>query len=678
MDGDILAESIVRSQQRGLSVLDLIRAAESLKESQGLGAVQALYAAWIEHNSDHPLLYSVLFNHAVVLSDSGDLDGARVQLERAVALNPDFAPSHINLGRVLERQGQVGQAVQQWSAVLDRLAQVNGGAISHKVTALIQAARVLEAADQDERAEDLLRQCLDIDPDQREAVQHFVAIRQRQCASPVVAPWDRVGRSVLMEAMSPLSAAAYTDDPLLQLAMAWNYNRIDVGPPASAMVSSHWAAERPGPLRIGYLSSDLREHAVGHLMAEVFGLHDRDAVEVYAYYCGPAASDPMHEAFKASADHWVSITDMDDAAAARRIADDGIQILVDLNGYTREGRTKLVALRPAPVIVNWLGYPGTTASPYHHYIIADDWIAPPDHEVYFTEKVLRLPCYQPNNRGRIVSPDRPTRAEAGLPADGTVFCCFNGAHKITRFTFDRWLTILGRVPGSVLWLLSGGEAAHQRLRLRAAERGVEPERLVFAPKLANPLHLARYPLADLFLDTAPYGAHTTASDALWMGVPVLTLDGRSFAARVCGSLVRSAGLPELICASEEEYIDRAVALGREPRSIQAYRDRLAAGRDSCALFDTPRLVRELEALYRQMWADRQADALPRPDLSNLDVYLEVGAATDHEAVEVQTRTDYKGWWRERLAQRSRFRPIAPDRRLVLATLDDERRQSELG
>jgi len=466
--------------------------------------------------------------------------------------------------------------------------------------------------------------------------------------------------------MSPLSAAAYTDDPFLQLAMAWNYNQADVGTPAGAMDSWPRAVGKPGPLRIGYLSSDLREHAVGYLMAEVFGLHDRSKVEVFAYYCGPEARDPLHQKFKSSADHFTSISNLDDAAAARRIAEDGIQILVDLNGYTREARVKVVALRPAPVIVNWLGFPGTMASPYHHFLIADDWIIPESHELYFSEKVLRLPCYQPSSRKRILTPRQPSRREAGLPEKGMVYCCFNGAHKISRFTFERWLLILAKVPGSVLWLLSSTEPTNERLRRYAAQRGIAPERLVFAEKLANPFHLARYVLAELFLDTAPYGAHTTGSDALWMGVPVLTLTGRSFASRVCGSLVRAAGIPELICASPEEFVDRAVSFGNDPALIAPFREKLRAGRDSCTLFDMPLLVGRLEELYRQMWAEFEKGDLPRPDLANLDAYLEVGSEVDHDELEVQTVKDYRNWWLEKLARRHKFRPINPDRRLPVS------------
>jgi predicted O-linked N-acetylglucosamine transferase (SPINDLY family) len=389
---------------------------------------------------------------------------------------------------------------------------------------------------------------------------------------------------------------------------------------------------------------------------------------VFAYYCGPEAHDPLHGRFRATADHWLSISGLDDFTAAQRMTEDGIQILVDLNGYTREARLKLVALRPAPVIVNWLGFPGTMASPYHHYIVADDWIIPETHEMYYSERVMRLPCYQPNNRTRSVLQETPSRADVGLPEKGMVYCCFNGTHKISQFTFDRWLMIVARVPGSVLWLLGSTETTNERLRDYAARRGVARERLVFAEKLANPAHLARYTLADLFLDTTPYGAHTTASDALWMGVPVLTLSGRSFASRVCGSLVRAAGISELVCTSAEEFVERAVALGGS-RDLQSFRERLREGRDSCSLFDTPLLVRHLEKLYGEMWIQYERGELPRPDLSNLDVYFEVGSQVKHDDMEVQMLDDYHGWWRERLAERHKFRPIEPDRRLVAVTAD---------
>lgn len=661
---DILSPALLQAMVGSLSVTDLIRTVETFTKSGQSASAEAAYGFWIEQNSDNTLLYAVLFNYSVILSESGKLDTAQAMLERAITLQPDFMPAHINLGRIFERQGKVGLAVVQWSAALARMTAVNGSTISHKTTALNQSARALEGANQDEPAENMLRESLELDRNQREVIQHLVALRQRQCKWPVLQTSERFDREVLMAGMSPLSAAAFTDDPLWQLALGAHYNKHDVGRPA--MLFSDWpvATGHDGPIRIGYLSSDLREHAVGYLMTEVLSLHDRSQVEVFAYYCGPETDDALHQHFRQTSDHFTSISGLDDVTAAQKIAADGIQILVDLNGYTREARLKLVAMRPAPVIVNWLGFPGTMASPYHHYLIADDWIIPKSHELYYSEQVLRIPCYQPNNRARVVAEQRPTRSEAGLPEKGVVYCCFNGSHKIHQATYDRWLSILALVPDSVLWLLSSTEETNVRLRTHAAQRGIAPERVIFAEKLANPAHLARYQLADLFLDTTPYGAHTTASDALWSGVPVLTLSGRSFASRVCGSLVRAAGLPELVCTEAGEFVERAVTLGKNRKMLKALREKLQKNRSSCVLFDMPLLVRELEKQYRVMWEACRDKALPRPDLANLDVYLEVGNEVDHEAQEVQLIPDYEAWWKNLLEARNTYRPIGADRRMT--------------
>ena len=646
-----------------LSVPDLIHAAELLQQSGQSASIEFLYSSWLHGNPGHPLTHAVLFNYAVVLSDLGKVAEARAALEKAIALNPDFIPAYVNLGRMQERLGATGAALGQWSAALERLTPVTGQAVAHKIMALNQSARVLESLAQDATAENFLRQSLELDPRQREVIQHLIALRQRQCEWPVLQPSDRVSRRALLEGMSPLSAAAYADDPVLQLAIAGQYNRQDVGDPETVPQSWPTAANSAGPLRIGYLSSDLRDHAVGYLVSEIFGLHDRSRVSVYAYYCGPAASGPLHAQFQQKADCWRDIRDLDDAAAARQMADDGIHILVDLNGYTRDARVKLVARRPAPVIVNWLGFPGTMASPHHHYLIADDWIIPPGHEQFYTERVLRLPCYQPNNPQRIVAPQTPTRAEAGLPDHATVYCCFNGAHKLTPVVFERWLTILKNVPNSVLWLLSASEITDARLREYAVAHGVPATQLVFAPKLANPQHLARYVLADLFLDSMPYGAHTTSSDALWMGVPVLTQSGQSFASRVCGSLVRAAGVPELVCNTPDEYVARAIALGRDPALLVPLRQRLAANRATCTLFDMPLLVRSLEQLYEEMWQTFQQGQLPQPNLDNLEVYLEAGATAKADEDETNPLPAYLAAWRARLAKRHQKRPIRPDQRL---------------
>jgi len=665
MANETLAEALNRAVQHHMNVLELVGSAERLRPVSGAQGVATLYKTWLDHNAEDPLLYAVLFNYSAVLSDMGDLAGAREALEKSSKINPDFAPSRINLGRIYERLGSPNLSIEQWNAAIDHLSAVSGMGITHKITALNQMARVLEASNQDETSESLLRQSLEIDTTQREVVQHYLAARQRLCEWPLIVPWDRVSRETLMRGISPLSLSVYTDDPMLQLAVNAHYNKCDVGEPVGEPVSSYWAAcegHKDRPLRIGYLSSDLREHAIGFLMSELFELHDRKTVETFVYYCGVIPDDPTLRRIKDSVDHWTSINELDDVAAARRIADDGIQILVDINGYTRDGRTKILPLKPAPIIVNWLGFPGSIASPYHHYIIADEWIIPPGSEIYYSEKVMRLPCYQPNDRKRHIAERTPTRAEMNLPEEAMVYCCFNGTQKISRYTFDRWLEILGRVPESVLWLLSGTEKAHENLRAYAASHGVSGERLIFADKKPNPEHLARYPLADLFLDTSPYGAHTTASDALWMGVPVVTFNGRSFASRVCGSLVRAAGLPELACATPQEYVDRAVALGKDKTSRLNYREKLAALRDTCDLFNTPKLTQSLEGLYKQMWADYESGALPKPDLHNLDVYLEIGASQNHDALEVQALTDYEGWWFDALCKRHVNRSIPTDAR----------------
>lgn len=257
----------------------------------------------------------------------------------------------------------------------------------------------------------------------------------------------------------------------------------------------------------------------------------------------------------------------------------------------------------------------------------------------------------------------PTRAEAGLPEDAFVFCCFNGTQKITPHVFDRWMEILKRTPGSVLWLLDSNPETNARLRDAAEARGVDRTRLVFALKLQNAFHLARYRLADLFLDTTPYGAHTTASDALWMAVPVLTWSGRCFASRVCGSLVRSAGLPELVVDSAEAYVEKAVELGADRAKARALRDTLEANRDSCVLFDMDLLAGKLEALYDEMIAEHQAGQRPRPNLTNLDTYFRIGLSLDRDDREMQTEPDLHALYRHELARRDQVKTIPADGRL---------------
>lgn len=627
-----------------LELAGLIHACETLK-AHGLAARGLdLYKTWIAFNGTHPLLYAAYFNYGMVLSDSGDVPGSVNVLREAVRLKPDFLPAQINLGNALERLGQVGAAVTAWNGLVSGLPALTGENLNFKTIALKQIGRVLETSNSDALAEDTLRQSLELNPNQPDVIQHWIALRQRQCKWPLMEDAGTVKRTELLAGISPLSAACYTDDPVFLLANAHRYCRTSIGltvDPAEALPPLDPRQRRPGPLRIGYVSSDFREHAVGFSMTEVVEQHDRTVCEVFAYYCGVPAADATHRRTKAAADHWHDLTGVSDIEAARLIRSHEIDILIDLNGYTKDARTRVFALRPAPVSVNWFGFPGTMASPFHHYLIADETILPPELEYTVSETVLRLPCYQPNDRRRTVAPERPSRADLGLPETGFVFCSLNGMQKITERVFSRWMEILSQVPDSVLWLLTGTEETNERLRQAATARGVAPERLVFADKRANPHHLARYPLADLFLDTFPYGSHTTAADALWMGVPVLTLMGRSFAARVCASLVRAAGIEEMICTTGDDYVARAVAYGRDPASLRPTRERLLSGRDTCLLFDTPLLMRRLEGLYGQMAQAAADDVLPVPRLRGLDLVHEFGTGLDLPDSETLSEEAYR-------------------------------------
>ena len=665
MIADFFAKALKSAVGQELSVTDLLGAAERLALAGERTLAAELYRAWVQHNTNNPLLYAVYFNYGVVLTDNGDLEGARSALTEAIRLNPSFPPPYINLGSVLERLGAAGEAVQQWTAIANQLGMVNGDSIFHRITALKQIGRVLETGRIEPNAEEALRMSLDINSSQRDVVQHWIALRQTQCKWPVIEPWGYVTKRALMLGMSPLSAGSYSDDPMFQLSGANNYYLHDVANFDAIGTAGSWpapAVPRSRRLRIGYVSSDLRDHAVGFLTSELYELHDREQVEVFAYYCGIPGEDGTKSRIRATVDRWCDIGQMTDKEAARRIVDDGIDILVDLNGYTKDARTKLFALRPAPIIVNWLGYPGSTGTPYHNYIIADEFIIPPGSEIYYSEKVLRLPCYQPNDRKRVISPT-PNRADCGLPQDAIVYCCFNGMQKISRFTFDRWMAILRQVPRGVLWLLTGSDETNERLRQRAEQQGITRDRIIFAPRRGNPDHLARYPLADLFLDTSPYGAHTTASDAMWMGVPILTVPGRAFPSRVCGSLVTAAGMDELICSTPQDYVARAIALGNDPAQLANLRRKLADNRANCVLFDTNLLVRSLEQLYAQAWRDYAQNQLPVPDLTNMEVYHSIGCDLDHEQTELLTVTDYNGLYRRRVAVRNALYPVSTDQRL---------------
>ncbi|HUE62858.1 MAG TPA: tetratricopeptide repeat protein [Rhizomicrobium sp.] len=356
-----------------------------------------------------------------------------------------------------------------------------------------------------------------------------------------------------------------------------------------------------GTVRLAYVSSDFHQHATAELIAGLIEAHDRRKFEVTAISFSPDDGSSLRARIAGAFDYFVDVRGMGDADVARLLREREVDIAVDLKGHTEGSRTGIFAYRPCPVQVNYLGYPGTIGTPWLDYIIGDAVVLPFSDQEYYSEKIVHLPhCYQPNDARRAIAEPLPSRAEAGLPERVFVFCCFNAAWKITPAIFDVWMRLLRALPESMLWLLQDNASMPAHLRAAAAARGVDARRLVFAPRTAPAEHLARHGLADLFLDTLPYGAHTTASDALWTGTPLLTCLGPQFDGRVAASLLKTIGLPELVTSSLTEYEALALALARDPKKLEGLRARLAANRLSSPLFDVERFARTIEAAYLRM------------------------------------------------------------------------------
>lgn len=399
--------------------------------------------------------------------------------------------------------------------------------------------------------------------------------------------------------LSPFMVLTFFDDPALQKQTAMRRS-LGFPTPAEACPVPLPGVPRSGRIRIGYLSNDYHNHATLKLLTEVLEATDRDRFETIAYSYDRKPGDADRARMAAAVDRFVDVQDMADHEIAEQARRDGVHVMVDLKGYTGGSRLGMLKHRLAPIQVNWLGYPGTYGMSEVDYVIADGFIVPPAADEYYTEKVVRLPdSYQPNSRTRQVA-DIPTRQQAGLPAEGFVFASFNQAYKINSELFATWMDILAGVPGSTLWLLAKNEAISARLRERAMRYGIDGERLVFAPPFSHAFHLARYGLVDLALDTFPVGSHTTASDALWMGAPLLALTGRSFVSRVSGSVLEAAGMSHLIARSMDEYRAKAITLGNDPGSARALRETLIRTRGSMPLFDPARFAAHLGAAYQTM------------------------------------------------------------------------------
>lgn len=589
-DPNLVVEGLLRAWHRNMEFAELIGLATQL-ESQGLQPMVAvLYQTWLSRNTS-PFDHAVYFNLGVTQSNLGDLDAAEQAYLKALDLAPAFPQARLNLGLLYERQGKVDQAIESWRWMVDHLPRdENTQAIV--VLALNHLGRVHENRKDLEAALGYLTQSLRLDPHQPDVIHHWVFQRMKLCAWPVFDAVPGLTPEQMQASASALAMIALSDDPAAQLRAAQNFvaKRVRTDLPRLAPMTSYGHQR----LRIAYCSSDFLLHPVSLLTVQMFELHDRERFEVYAFSWSPDDGSALRQRVIAAFDHFIPIHGLDDRQAAELIRSHEIDILIDLHGQTSGARADMLGYRPAPIQITYLGQPATCALPSIDYVIADRFLIPPEATPYYSEQPLYMPhVYQVSDRHRVEAP-APTRARCGLPEDAFVFCSFNNSYKYTPEVFGAWMRILKRVPGSVLWLVADNARAEQNLRQAAGAQGIGSERLVFADRAPPDQYLARYRVADLFLDTFPFNAGTTANDALWMGCPLLTLTGRSFASRMAGALLTAAELPELITFDLASYEEQAVALASQPQRCSALRQRLGEVRERGVLFDTPRFVQALE------------------------------------------------------------------------------------
>jgi predicted O-linked N-acetylglucosamine transferase (SPINDLY family) len=488
----------------------------------------------------------------------------------------------------LLRRGRLAEAVADY----DRALQVRpdfSQAWFNRGTALMKLNRIADAIPSLDRAARLK-------PDNRQALVLKAYLQAKICdwsagALPPGADLDA----------EPFLMLGMDDDPARQLARAQNWARASF---PTTPASLPGAGAPGGKLRLGYFSADVHDHPVMHLMARLFELHDRERFEVHLFSFGPERQDAMRQRAVNAVDRFHDVREMSDAAILALARDAGIDIAIDLMGYTRGSRTEIFARRAAPVQVNYLGYPGTLGAGFMDYIIADPWMVPDDDRRFYAETVVHMPhSFMATDNSRAAAEDRFSRAQFGLPEDGIVFCCFNNGYKITPAEFGIWMRLLQKVPGSVAWLTRDSEEAAANLIREAAARGIDKSRLVFATRMPDHGdYLARYRCADIFLDTFNYNAHATASDVLWAGLPLVTRSGRSFPSRVAGSLLKAVGLPELVTQTAEAYEALALDLATQPQRLAEIKARLAANRLTMPLFDSQGFTRDFERLLETMRA----------------------------------------------------------------------------
>lgn len=542
------------------------------------------------------------FNRGVALAGLRRWSDAVQAYSETIRLQPGLLQAWVNRGVASGQLRDFERAIADFEHVL-RLQPANADARMNLGNTLLDAGNLAAAVGQYEQV--VLGQ-----PERENALESLLHARMRIC------DWrdfeslrERVAQRVALGGLvSPARLLFFSDDAALQKRCAEDYARQR----QPALADAAPVRTGGGRIRVGYFSSDFHEHATAFLMARVFESHDREAFETMAFSFGHPPADAMHARLRPAFDHFFDVSDSSDEEIVALARARGLDIAVDLKGLTHNARPRIFALRAAPVQVAYLGYPSTMGAPYFDYLVADPVIVPPAAREHYTEKIASLPySYQANDDTRVVPAPTTTRAQEGLGESGFVFCCFNALFKLTPEVFDVWMRLLQRVPGSVLWLFEGHPLAAGNLRKEAQARGVDPARLVFAPLVDPAAHLARQAHADLFLDTLPCNAHTTGSDALWAGLPMVTCAGGSFASRVAASLLQAVGLPELVTQSLADYEALAAALASDPQRLAQLRARLRETRASAPLFDSPGFTRHLEAAYGQM-AQRLRAGLP-PD-----------------------------------------------------------------
>jgi len=525
--------------------------------------------------------------------------------ERAIALQPNDIDSQTNKAGILLDLDRFEDAISVCDEVLRRRPDAPA-ALMFRGLSLYFLMRV-----QHGEAAACFERLLQADPDHAYALGYLLHATYNTCDWSTAGRVEEAFRGIAAgkPVITPFALMALTDSPDIQSKCAQNFARHMHSPAASRM----WNGERRSnkKIRVAYISADLREHALSYLMVGVFEKHDRERFEIIGVSFQPPAATPFGARVLQSLDLFVEVKDKSHREIAQLLYDMQIDIAVDLMGHTRGGRLDVFGHRPVPVQVSYLGYPGTTGAPYIDYILADEFVIPPQFQESYSEKVVYLPdTFQANDDRRPLSENGPSRADVGLPEGAFVFCAFNNLYKVTPAVFDIWCRLLLECPGSVLWMVARSDAARENLAEATRSRGVDPQRLVFAGEVPYAQHLARMRLADLFLDAFPYCAGTTASDALWGGLPLVTRSGQSFASRMAGSLLKTSGVPELVTYSEAEYEQLALKLAKDPDRLAAIRARIEGGRSSNPLFDTRRFCSNLDAAYITMYERSQRGEPP--------------------------------------------------------------------